>query len=1171
MIRISFHFSFHSNLYCQSMKQFYTCLLFLCSLLSGYTVFAAAPTVPASGYSFSATEGNRISFSFKAGNGARRIIVAREGSAVTGIPVNGTTYTSNAAFGTSGTAFTATGEFVVMDGASSNLTVTNLNPGTTYHFAIFEYNGTGATTEYLNIAATGNYFTATTPSVQASAINVTAITGNAARIDFTKGDGARRLVLMRKDNPVTGTPTDLALYGENAAFGMGSVIGAGNYVVYANIGTGVTVSNLEPNTIYHISVFEYNGASQPLYLKPAATASFTSAAGPNIAPSNLAFSAIDGDRHIISYKEGNGTKRLVIARKGAAVTATPQNGVAYTANTIFGSGTEIKPGEFVVNNAYNTSFTVTNLEPNTIYYYAVFEFDGTGTNTYYLTSSYLQGSGSTAITPTTSPSGVTATNIKGSTADLSCVTGNGTYRLFVMKEGAPVDISPAELKFYPVSSAFGTPASLILNGNYALSSWSNNTLSVTSLKAGVTYHVAVFEYNGMYHPVYQGIAARGSFTTVSEPTTTGSGISLFSVETINAALIWTPGNGTKRIMVAKKGSAITSRPQDGTFYTANKIFGSGTALAADEFVLYDGTGSYADLTNLEPNTTYHLAVFEYNVTGAGVPDYLTSSFLSYNFTTLKRPTVSSSALNVTGITNTQATVNLTAGNGYYRLGVVREQTIPEVGPDDFKVYPTGPVGGTNITGPGNYVSFKGTGNSGLITGLQPGTTYTATVYEFNGNSSPLYLVPGSSVIFTTTGTPPLLTPTQATTTPSVVSTEGNTATLNFISGNGNRRIIVMKEGAAVSFTPADGSSYTFNSEFGKGVSVKTGEYIVYNGAGNNATITGLKPNTLYHAAVFEYNTDGTGYKYLTASFLATTMRTVAAPATGAADLQTTTTENSITLTLTRGSGLNRLIAIREGTGISATPSDLSVYPASTTMGSGSQLEAGTFVVYAGSSNTVTINGLSSGKQYHISVFEYNGNLAPVYNQTNVLAGFATTTGSLPVTWQYVNAMVKPNGILLNWATAQELITARFEIERSDDGVHYFKRATIAAAGQSNIPRHYNWLDQQPQNGSYQYRIRQVDIDDQFSYSKIIHIRYNQSAATANAMAYPNPARSEVCISWPGSEQQAMLTITDASGKRAVSRQVNNGETISLSSMHPGIWYLQILTKTQQYTMPLIKY
>ncbi|MBO9634155.1 MAG: T9SS type A sorting domain-containing protein [Chitinophagaceae bacterium] len=1153
------------------MKQLYTCLLFLCSVLSGAPVFAAAPTVPSSAYTYNAAEGNRIAFSFKAGNGTRRIIVAKEGSAVTGIPVNGTTYSSNAAFGTAGTAFTAAGEFVVMDGGSSNLTITNLTPGTTYHFAIFEYNGTGATIEYLNIAAAGNYFTVATPTIQASAINISAITGNAARIDFTKGDGAKRLVVLRKDNPVTGTPTDFTYYVENPAFGNGSLIGAGNYVVYANTGTGVSISNLEPNTIYHISIFEYNGATLPLYLKPAATASFTSAAGPNIAPTNLTFSSIDGDRHIITYKEGNGTKRLVIARKGAAVTAIPQNGVAYTANTIFGSGTEIKPGEFVINNAYNTSFTVTNLEPNTIYYYAVFEFDGTGTNTYYLTSSYLQGSGSTAITPTTSPSAVTASNIKGSTVDLSCVAGNGTYRLFVMKEGAPVDISPVDLKFYTVSAAFGTPASLILNGNYALSTWSNNTLSVTGLKAGVTYHVAVFEYNGMYHPVYQGVAARGSFTTVSEPTTTGSGMNLYSVETISAALMWTPGNGTKRILVAKKGSAVTSRPQDGTFYTANKVFGSGTALGTDEFVMLDGTGSYADLTNLEPNTTYHVAVFEYNVTGAGLPDYLTSSFLTYNFTTLKRPTLSSSALNVTGITNTQATVNLTIGNGYYRLGVVREQTTAEVTPDDLKVYPTGPVGGTSITGPGNYVSFKGTGNSGLITGLQPGTTYTATVYEFNGSASPLYLIPGSSVTFTTTGTPPLLTPTQAGTAPSVVSTEGNTATLNFTAGNGNRRIIVMKEGAAATFTPADGSSYTFNSEFGKGVSVKTGEFIVFNGSGNSAPVTGLKPNTVYYASVFEYNTDGTGYKYLTTSFLSTTMSTVAAPVSGATDLKTAVTDNSITLTITRGSGLNRLIAVREGSAISASPVDLSLYPANATMGGGSQLEAGSFVVYTGSNNTVTITGLASGKQYHVSVFEYNGNLAPVYNKTNVLNGFATTSGSLPVTWQYVNAMVKPNGILLNWATAQELNTARFEIERSDDGVHYYKRATIAAAGESNTPRYYNWLDQQPQSGSYQYRIKQVDIDDKFSYSKIIHIRYNPSTATPNAVVYPNPARSEVSINWPGNEQQAMLTITDASGIRAVSRQVNNGETISLSAMHAGIWYLQILTKTQQYTLPLIKY
>lgn len=1153
------------------MKQFYTCLLFLCALLSGSTVFATEPTVPASAYSFNPAEGNRISFSFKAGNGNKRIIVAKAGSPVTGLPVNGTVYNANSEFATPGTGFINPGEFVVMDGWSSNLTLTKLTPGTTYYFAIFEYNGTGAATEYLKIPAAGDYFTATTPTSQASAISVSAITGNAAKISFAKGDGSGRLVLMRKSSPVTGTPTDLTSYLGNSGFGNGTSIGTGNYVVYSNTGTSVNVTNLDPNTTYHISVLEYNGSLFPLYLQPGVTASFTTGTGPVTAPSNFSFSAVDGDRHIISFKEGNGTSRLVIARKGAPVTALPQNGEFYTANTEFGKGYQIKTGEFVISNNYTTSFTVSNLEPNSTYYYSVFEFDGTGTNTYYLTSTYLQGSSPTAQTPASPASGFTALNIKGSSADLSCAAGTGTYRLFVMKEGSPVDITPVDLKYYNSSTQFGSASGLISNGNYALSSWNNTGFTVTGLKAGVTYHVAVFEYNGMYHPAYSGIAARGSFTTVSEPTTTGSGISTYSLETINAQLIWTKGNGSNRIMVARKGTAVTSKPQDGITYNAQKEFGTGSVLGTDEFVVYDGTSTLAELTKLEPNTTYHVAVFEYNITGAGLPDYLTSSFISYSFTTHKRPTTTSKGLSVSGITNTQATVNLSVGDGYYRLGVVREQATAEVAPEDLKPYNTGPFGGTAVTGPGNYVAFKNTGTSGLISGLQPGTTYTVTVYEFNGSSFPLYLVPGSSISFTTTGTPPLTAPTQAATSPSVQSTEGNTATLNFLAGNGGRRLIVMKEGSATSFIPADGSNYAANSEFGKGSSVKTGEYIVFNGSGNSAPVTGLKPNTLYHAAIFEYNTDGTGYKYLSSSFLATTLSTVAAPASGASDLKSTATENSITLTLTRGSGLNRLIAIREGSAITAAPADLSVYPASPEMTKGSQLETGTFVVYTGSNNSVTVTGLTASKQYHFSVFEYNGSTAPVYNKTNVLTGTATTDASLPVTWQYVNAIAKPNGILLSWATSQEFHTARFEIERSDDGVHYYKRATIAAAGESNTPRYYTWLDVQPQNGAYQYRIRQVDLDDQFSYSKIIQIRYKQQEASANAVVYPNPARATITITWPGTEQQAILNITDASGKKKLSQTVTNGGSIPVHSLHPGMYYLQIVTGRQQYTLPLIKY
>jgi hypothetical protein len=87
------------------------------------------------------------------------------------------------------------------------------------------------------------------------------------------------------------------------------------------------------------------------------------------------FDNVDLNDMDISWSNGNGTGRLVIARQGAPVVNTPQDGIAYTANAQYGTpGTELGSG-FVVFIGTGNSITVTGLLENTTYHFAVFEFD----------------------------------------------------------------------------------------------------------------------------------------------------------------------------------------------------------------------------------------------------------------------------------------------------------------------------------------------------------------------------------------------------------------------------------------------------------------------------------------------------------------------------------------------------------------------------------------------------------------------------------------------------------------------------------------------------------------------------------------------------------------------------------------------------------------------------
>jgi hypothetical protein len=95
------------------------------------------------------------------------------------------------------------------------------------------------------------------PTVNASGISFSA-TCSSVDINFTSGNGANRIVVMSQTCPIAVTPTDQTDYTARS-FGLGSAIGAGNFVVYNGNASSVRVGGLLPGTTYCFSIFEYNG------------------------------------------------------------------------------------------------------------------------------------------------------------------------------------------------------------------------------------------------------------------------------------------------------------------------------------------------------------------------------------------------------------------------------------------------------------------------------------------------------------------------------------------------------------------------------------------------------------------------------------------------------------------------------------------------------------------------------------------------------------------------------------------------------------------------------------------------------------------------------------------------------------------------------------------------
>jgi len=74
---------------------------------------------------------------------------------------------------------------------------------------------------------------------------------------------------------------------------------------------------------------------------------------------------------------------------------------------------------------------------------------------------------------------------------------------------------------------------------------------------------------------------------------------------------------------------------------------------------------------------------------------------------------------------------------------------------------------------------------------------------------------------------------------SVSAIQDNALTINWTRGNGDAIIVLASKGSAVSAAPVTGTAYNANSEFALGQEIGTGNFVVYIGTENTATVTGL--------------------------------------------------------------------------------------------------------------------------------------------------------------------------------------------------------------------------------------------------------------------------------------------------------------------------------------------
>jgi hypothetical protein len=208
----------------------------------------------------------------------------------------------------------------------------------------------------------------------------------------------------------------------------------------------------------------------------------------------------------------------------------------------------------------------------------------------------------------------------------------------------------------------------------------------------------------------------------------------------------------------------------------------------------------------------------------------------------------------------------------------------------------------------------------------------------------------------------------------------------------------------------------------------------------------------------------------------------------------------------------------------------------------------------------------------------SGGSSGVRQNSILFGGFnVVAMSSLPVKLESFTATLNQNKVNLKWLTSEELNASHFIVQKSTDNKNFSDVGIVFAVGNSNIARNYTFTDDitNQKNGIVYYRLRTVDIDGKFELSLVRVIKPGKQNEMLSLITYPNPASSEVRVTFPSSWQGKAVTIEmyNESGQRIKSMQTASAsqtETISIGALSKGIYLVNAKQGVETAQQKIVK-
>ncbi|MCE6989745.1 T9SS type A sorting domain-containing protein [Dyadobacter sp. CY323] len=176
---------------------------------------------------------------------------------------------------------------------------------------------------------------------------------------------------------------------------------------------------------------------------------------------------------------------------------------------------------------------------------------------------------------------------------------------------------------------------------------------------------------------------------------------------------------------------------------------------------------------------------------------------------------------------------------------------------------------------------------------------------------------------------------------------------------------------------------------------------------------------------------------------------------------------------------------------------------------------------------------------------------PTDDPASPTAGDATVlllNTSLPVVFSEFKAYQREHSVALTWKIITEENTLKYEVERSADAKSFSKIGEVMATGGDGTIN-YGFTDEVPFSGHNYYRLKVLDLDATFSFTRIVRVSLGEAGSESNL--YPNPVTGkEVNLELLNlAKGQYDLKLINTSGQVIYTKKV----------LHPGGSASQLIT------------